>query len=212
MLKPLELSNLLSSKICHDLINPVSALNSAIDVLEDPDAEEIHEDALNLVKTSARQASSKLKFFRIAFGEGKSGSMELSEIINLVEDAFKTRRLSFEWKNLKENYEKSIAKIILNQCFLASGFLPRGGSVIISDESVTRNDIVIMGVCCGKKAKIEPIVQSILEQEKYDRSDLYSRTILAYFFVDFINSLKGHITLFNSVDEEQVKFSSCIPV
>jgi len=65
-----RLIELLSARLCHDLISPVSAINNGIELIaelgDDPDGE-----ALGLVATSAKEAARKLQFFRLAFGSAR---------------------------------------------------------------------------------------------------------------------------------------------
>ena len=53
-----DLAALLCSKVCHDVISPVGAINNGLELLEEGGADE---DAMNLIKTSARTASSRLQ-------------------------------------------------------------------------------------------------------------------------------------------------------
>ena len=71
-LTPTSLAAMLCAKICHDLISPVGALGNAVEILDDEDSQDMYEDAIELVRTSSRQASAKLKFLRIALGAAGS--------------------------------------------------------------------------------------------------------------------------------------------
>src|ERR687890_461021 len=65
---PLELAALIASRVCHDLISPVGAIVNGLEVLEEERDESMREFAMDLVQKSARQASAKLQFSRLAFG------------------------------------------------------------------------------------------------------------------------------------------------
>ncbi len=69
----LRVAELLASRLCHDLISPVGAVNSGIELMTEfgdgPDSE-----SMALITSSARTASDKLLFFRIAYGNGGSGT------------------------------------------------------------------------------------------------------------------------------------------
>src|SRR5688500_2643534 len=67
-LEALDLAALLCSRVCHDLISPVGAVVNGIEVMEDDNDAETKTFALDLIKKSARQASAKLQFCRLAFG------------------------------------------------------------------------------------------------------------------------------------------------
>jgi len=67
-LEALDLAALLCSRVCHDLISPSGAIVNGLEVLEESTDEETRSFALELIKKSARTASARLQFCRIAFG------------------------------------------------------------------------------------------------------------------------------------------------
>src|SRR6202167_2326236 len=73
----LDLAALLCSRVCHDLISPVGAIVNGIEVMEEDKDEETKTFALELIKKSARQASAKLQFCRLAFGAAGSAGAQL---------------------------------------------------------------------------------------------------------------------------------------
>lgn len=69
--KSASVIELLASRICHDLVSPVGAINNGVEFMEDVgDDPEQRKDALDLISHSATQASAKLMAFRIAYGSG----------------------------------------------------------------------------------------------------------------------------------------------
>ena len=71
----LELAALLCSRVCHDLISPVGAIVNGLEVLDDNPKPEDREFALDLIRKSAKTASARLQFCRLAFGAaGSSGA------------------------------------------------------------------------------------------------------------------------------------------
>ena len=64
----IDLASLLCSRLCHDLMSPVGALNNGIELLADEQDPEMREKCLELLAESARARANKLKFFRLAFG------------------------------------------------------------------------------------------------------------------------------------------------
>src|ERR671921_1261456 len=65
-----DLASLLCSRLCHDLMSPVGALNNGLELLADEQDEDMREKCLELLADSARATANKLKFFRLAFGAG----------------------------------------------------------------------------------------------------------------------------------------------
>ena len=88
----LSLSALLSSRVCHDLINPVGAIGSGLDVLEDPDTDASMRDAaLDLVRSGAHKAIALLSYARLAYGAAGGYGAEIS-----LDDAEKALRGVFD--------------------------------------------------------------------------------------------------------------------
>ncbi|MFL6803529.1 MAG: histidine phosphotransferase, partial [Xanthobacteraceae bacterium] len=76
-LDSLDLAALLCSRVCHDLISPVGAIVNGLEVLEDDNDESTKNFALDLIKKSARQASARLQFCRLAFGAAGSAGAQI---------------------------------------------------------------------------------------------------------------------------------------
>src|SRR4051812_27822118 len=77
VLESLDLAALLCSRVCHDLISPVGAIVNGLEVLEEENDEETKTFALDLIKRSARTASAKLQFCRLAFGAAGSPGVQI---------------------------------------------------------------------------------------------------------------------------------------
>ena len=76
-LEGLDLAALLCSRVCHDLISPVGAIANGLEVMEEGKDEETSKFAMDLIKKSARTASAKLQFCRIAFGAAGSAGAQI---------------------------------------------------------------------------------------------------------------------------------------
>src|SRR6201988_4629209 len=73
----LDLAALLCSRVCHDLISPVGAIVNGLEVMDEDKDEETKVFALDLIKKSAKQASAKLQFCRLAFGAAGSAGAQI---------------------------------------------------------------------------------------------------------------------------------------
>ena len=73
----LELAALISSRICHDVINPVGAIANGLEMLDEEHDQGMREQAMALIRKSAYQASAKLQFARLAFGAAGSAGAEI---------------------------------------------------------------------------------------------------------------------------------------
>src|SRR3954463_11580641 len=73
----LELAALLCSRVCHDLISPVGAIVNGLEVLDDDPKPDDREFALELIRKSAKTASARLQFCRLAFGAAGSAGAQI---------------------------------------------------------------------------------------------------------------------------------------
>jgi len=158
-LTPTSLSALLCARICHDLISPVGALGTAIEILDDPENVEMHGDALDLVRTASRQASAKLKFLRLAFGAAGSapGVISAEEIISLSEAMYGDAKPDLVWKLDTDGIEKDRARILLNLVMLAVQAAPRGGTVTIMRQE-SPDAILFKLVSEGPKVRLDAAI------------------------------------------------------
>ena len=95
-----DLASLLCSRLCHDLMSPVGALNNGIELLADETDPEMREKCLELLADSARASANKLKFFRLAFGAagGFGEEIDTHEAQAALEGLFGAeRRIELGW-------------------------------------------------------------------------------------------------------------------
>jgi histidine phosphotransferase ChpT len=132
-LDALDLAALLCSRLCHDLISPVGAIVNGLEVLEDDNDEETKTFALDLIKKSARVASARLQFCRLAFGAaGSSGAMiDLGDAEAVARGFLEDDKLRLGWQLPREMLPKNRVKLLLNLLILAAQTIPRGGALTV---------------------------------------------------------------------------------
>ncbi|HEY5798099.1 MAG TPA: histidine phosphotransferase family protein [Bosea sp. (in: a-proteobacteria)] len=130
-LEPLDLAALLCSRVCHDVISPVGAIVNALEVLEEDDPS-MRDFALELIKKSARNASARLQFARLAFGAaGSAGAMiDLGDAGNVANGFLNDEKLSLDWEAPRALLPKNQVKLLLNLLVLAAQAVPRGGKLV----------------------------------------------------------------------------------
>jgi len=129
----LDLAALLCSRVCHDLISPVGAIVNGLEVLEEDKDEETKTFALDLIKKSARQASAKLQFCRLAFGAaGSAGAqIELGDAEKVARGLIEDGKTAIVWSLPRELVAKNRAKLLLNLLVVAGSAIPRGGTLTV---------------------------------------------------------------------------------
>ncbi|MEO8548238.1 MAG: histidine phosphotransferase family protein [Sphingomicrobium sp.] len=133
-----DLASLLCSRLCHDLMSPVGALNNGIELMADEQDPEMREKCLELLGESARASANKLKFFRLAFGAGGgfADSIDTREAQAALEGLFgRERNIELGWMVAGDKLPKGAVKLLLNLALLAGDALVRGGRLDVGAES-----------------------------------------------------------------------------
>src|SRR6202045_4824181 len=117
----LDLAALLCSRVCHDLISPVGAIVNGLEVMDEDKDEETKVFALDLIKKSAKQASAKLQFCRIAFGAaGSAGAqIDLGDAEKVARGLFSDDKTAIGWNLPRELLPKNRGKLLLNMLLVA---------------------------------------------------------------------------------------------
>ncbi len=134
-LDAVTLSALLSSRLCHDLINPVGAIGSGLEVLDDSAMDPAMRDAaLDLIRTGGGKSIALLKFARLAYGAagGFGAEIPLEEAEAALREIFKWTKAELVWRLRLGLAPKDQVKAILILGYAASDCVPRGGVVTIS--------------------------------------------------------------------------------
>lgn len=133
-LEPLDLAALLCSRVCHDVISPVGAIVNGLEVLEDEKDADMRAFALELIKKSARTASARLQFCRLAFGAaGSAGAaIDTGDAENVTRGLIADDRTRLDWNAPRILLAKNKVKLVLNMCLIAAAAIPRGGVIAVT--------------------------------------------------------------------------------
>lgn len=133
-----DLAALLCSRVCHDIISPVGAINNGLELLDEGGADE---DAMDLIRSSALNASVRLKFARLAFGASGSvgASIDTGEAEKAVRDFVSAdKKTDVTWSGPRAIIPKNKVKLLLNLFLVAYGAIPRGGTIdVVLDDLET---------------------------------------------------------------------------
>ena len=130
-----DLAALLCSRVCHDIISPVGAINNGLELLDEGGADE---DAMSLIRQSARNASARLQFARLAFGAaGSAGMLIDTGDAEAVATAFlRNEKPELVWNGERALLPKNKVKLLLNLVLIALAAIPRGGRITVTLEDV----------------------------------------------------------------------------
>ena len=176
-----DLAAMLCSRLCHDMLSPVGALNNGLELLAMEDDPEMRKSVIALLEQSATTSTNKLKFFRLAFGAagGFGDRVDVSEpkaLINALGEA--KNNVDIHWAIDTANLAKPAVKVLLNFAQIALDALVRGGTLDIGAEVRDGNcEIVVRAT--GSKIGFDDNIGKALDGS-LDRSELSSRTAAAH--------------------------------
>ncbi|ODN68859.1 histidine phosphotransferase ChpT [Methylobrevis pamukkalensis] len=132
----LDFAALLCSKVCHDIISPVGAITNGLEVLDEENNEDMKEFAFDLIRKSARTASAKLQFARLAFGAAGSAGAEvdLGDAEKVAKGYMESEKAEFVWNAPRLLLPKNQVKLLLNMLLCSLHAIPRGGVITVTLE------------------------------------------------------------------------------
>jgi histidine phosphotransferase ChpT len=203
-----EVAAYLAARMCHDFISPASAIVSGLDLLEDPSAQDMREEAMGLIAGSARKLADLLAFSRVAFGASASAeTFDPRELDKLARGLFGHMRAELDWQVESPTLAKPAARTVLNLAQLAGAALPTGGTAVV--RAVDQNGTVSVAVeARGPKARLRPEVLAGLRGEPMVEG-LHGHWVQAYYVHLFVRDAGGRV--FVDVGEEKVTFAATVP-
>lgn len=160
----LDLASLLCSRLCHDLLSPVGALNNGIELLADETDPDMREKCLELLGDSARATANKLKFFRLAFGAGGGFGEEIDtrEAQAALEGLFGADgKIALGWVVENDKLPKGAIRLLLNLSMLAGDALVRGGRLDVGAER-SDGEIELAVRAEGPRILLDPALRETL--------------------------------------------------
>lgn len=201
---------LLASRLCHDIVGPIGAVNNGMEFLEDEEDPSMAEEAIGLVGVSARQAANALQFYRMAYGKaGSQVGSDLSELADLAVKRFESSKVNLDWRDraLPEKADPDLGKVLLNVIALASECLPRGGNVVVeidTEEDRALARVTAEGTNCAIREESADALADEVEVE-----NLTPRNVHGYFTRHLVRRMGSDLKI-DVMTSERVTFA--IPV
>lgn len=150
------LAALVAGKLCHDFISPAGAITSGLDLLKDPSAQDMRDDAMGLIEASAAKMVALVAFARVAFGASTSAErFSSAELTGLVDALTAGGRATLDWRIEDTTWSKAQARALVNLAYLTMAALPSGGVATLTSR---REDgrLMLEGVAEGARARLKP--------------------------------------------------------
>lgn len=207
----IRLIELLSSKLCHDLVGPVGAIGNGMELLEEEDLG-MSKEALDLTAQSTRRASAILQFYRIAYGLGQTERRQDPAFLSdLATGILNGTRVSLDWPEAAraQVWPEGSGKLILNMIALAQEALPTGGTVQvgISEDS---GGAEISATALGKEAGFNDATLEALS-EGVTLQQLTPRNVHGYFTMLLSQRVGGRLEI-TMPASDSLRLSTRVPV
>ena len=166
----LKLTAMLCSRLCHDLVGPIGAISNGIEILEDETDPGMRDQAIGLLARSAKQATGRLRFYRLAFGAagGEEMPVSLAEARQAAVGMFEDEKADLNWAEADggdPSLGKTAMRLVLNLILIAGGSLIRGGDLFVRMAPVGNGWRVEL-TASGPTVKVDEQVVSILRGEQ----------------------------------------------
>jgi len=129
---PIDLTALVGSRICHDLISPLGAISNGVELLSMTGA--LAGPEMALISESVENANARIRFFRIAFGAaGPDQEIGRTEILSVLNDVTRGGRLRIDWRphDVCARQDVKLAFLLI-QCLESA--MPYGGKIEVSED------------------------------------------------------------------------------
>ena len=197
MASDLELAELMAARLCHDLVGPIGAVANGVELLGEGGAPD--PEVTSLIAASARQATRRLQWFRIAFGSGNAlpASSILAETRRLASGLFEDGRATLDWPAPDSASEalatRGAAKLLLNIVLLGLESLPRGGAVTVQ-VAVRGGGLGIAVTAKGTGARVPDDMQAAL-RSGVAVGDLTPKSVPAYLALRLAEANRAKLTV-----------------
>jgi len=209
----LKVIQLMSSRLCHDLVGPAGAIQNGIELFKEMDSDE-EMGALKIVADSGEQLLARLAFFRLTFGKGglNGNQSPLVEARDVTQAFLNGSRISLDWPSeFLTPFEKVIIiseiKLLLNMILVAIDGLPRGGNIAVSvlhEGDINKVSTISLVVrASGPGASFKEDLQFALSSESSSQvvSNLSAHNVHAFFSQRLAEKQSTTIEFFAKPDE-----------
>ena len=180
-----KVMELLCSRLCHDLIGPVTAINNGIELITEF-GDEMRGEAMSLMGDSAREGSRRLQFYRVAFGFGgdaPGGGVGLGDARARALDLLADGRITLDWPEIGAPSDLGLprggVKLLLNLILVGVEALAGSGTVSVRLNAVS-GGVTSTVTARSDKAGLSDELLSALSGD-LPVEDLTPRTVQPYY-------------------------------
>jgi histidine phosphotransferase ChpT len=200
MIENTKLTALVASRICHDMVEPMSAIIQGLEMIKSGEGKP-DPDAVSLLDHGVGKAWAKLEFFRFAMaGAMAEGDSELEEGHAVAEKLYSVLKPDLVWNAPAVAMPRPAVRVIVNLLLIANECLPRGGTVELTAEKLGDGGEIIV-TAKGPRAKLKEATAAAL---RGDAGELSGHTIQPT--LTSLLAKQGGVEISTRESEERVEF------
>lgn len=201
MSKVLGFSELLITKLLHDIAGTVGAISNGFELLEDQSTMDMQSRILGLMKSNSSEVSNKLIYFRFLYGHSvQDTQIDFVELKKVISAFLSYQKINFDFCYNLDKLNKSHGKFIANLCLIASKCLMKGGNISLETKKID-STIIFKMIARSEQIKIPNEMLAIFKNHESCNINLSNVQI---HYVAKIAKLMGVVV---SCHEEKNKFS-----
>ena len=163
MIENTRLTALVASRICHDMVEPMSAIIQGLEMIKGADGK-TDPDALSLLDHGVGKAWAKLEFFRFAMaGAVAEGDSTIDEGREVAIKLYSVLKAELKWSVPAIAMPRPAVRVIVNLLLIANECLPRGGVVEVTGKA---GEVIITAT--GPRAKLREATAVALKGDAGD--------------------------------------------
>ncbi len=151
--RDLRMLELLTARLCHELVGPVTAIGAGVELFAEEDAG-FAAEAAALVAQSARQAAGRLEFYRFAYGFSGDATMTGPAPCELASRFFAKTGIECDYRQAVRALPLDRQKLACNLLLVGAEALPRGGRLALGAAAGLELDAVGQGAALSAEAAL----------------------------------------------------------
>lgn len=179
---------LLSARLCHELVSPVGAINNGVELLGEDDPDFVR-DAIELIGQSARKAGQRLQFYRFAYGTTVGASGAPTNGRELAQGLLEGGKVRCDWAAEAATLPVDWQRLACNMLVLAADILPRGGNALVR-RCEGGIEVAVEGEAVNLSTETRAALDPATPVEQ-----LSSRTVHAYFTARLASQIGATLTI-----------------
>jgi len=207
----LKLAEMLASRLCHDLVNPIGAVANGVELLSEF-CDTMQKDALDLVSSSADRAMKRVAFFRVAYGfAGHDEGQSVQEARSLAAGFLAGSKVELDWPAMPEDaavgLPRSGLKLLLAVISLAAESLPRGGKLTVAVDAPGGARVVANGIGARVEFTAEGMLTTLMGGREPEPASLEAKNVGAAYVGRLAREIGAKLAVEPGADRVALSFS-----